>query len=72
MLNKSFGVIYFYFNIFSEKSKKKKQVLKLAFVVSEEFDPQRTTLRYCLYLIIFLLLYERFVGCVLYFLWLFL
>ena len=32
MLNKSFGVIYFHFKIFSEKAAKK-QVLKFAFWV---------------------------------------
>ena len=37
MLNKSFGVIYFHFNIFSEKNSKK-QVLKFAFLGFEDLS----------------------------------
>ena len=45
MLNKSFGVIYFHFNIFSEKTAKQ-QVLKFAFFGFEEFVPKRSISHY--------------------------
>ena len=41
MLNKSFGVIYFHFNNYREKTAKK-WVLKFAFFRSEEFVPERS------------------------------
>ena len=46
MLNKSFGVIYFHFNIFSEKTAKK-QMLKFAFFGFEECVPGRSSLEIC-------------------------
>ena len=45
MLNKSFGVIHFHFNIFSEKAANK-WVLKFAFFEIEEFIPNLSISHY--------------------------
>ena len=45
MLNKSFGVIYFHFNIFSEKTANK-WVLKFAFFEMVEFVPDLSISHY--------------------------
>ena len=45
MLNKSFGVIYFHFNIFSEKTANK-LLLKIAFFEIEEFVPNLSISHY--------------------------